>query len=446
MLKEQQIISERQEHKNDSTRIGIMTRWLSGIAFLICGLLPLMGSAQDSWQQSGFPSTGYIGQPGPPGGWGDPYAQLRPGYDDGRERKIAAILSGPVQESWIRFELLHWRIKGADDTLIGAPVAPEVDGTPFDLTARDRSRRLQALDRVTGARPQTFAVVPRIGDSEEPGQTGFRGSFGIPTTVGDFEFNGFVLEEYNETVRVSPFIDNIGIQSASLIGAVSLLNDGVVVNDTMILFNQGLNVNHTTSLYGFEANLVNLAFTPNVDVEIRPIIGVRYLNLEDNLNISGTDIPDAVNDPTNILNHRISSSAQNHIFGPQVGFRASSKMRRFTLGTDVKLLLGVNRVQDQVRTEQIFTMDELPQTDSNEHTEFAPTFDFSVYGKFAASDHINLLISYQALVGARYSRSYDTIRYNAPAAVNDPPDITAQDGLSKFYAHGLTLGLEIIFP
>ena len=423
-----------------------MTRWLSGIAFVIVGLLPLAGNAQDSWAQSGFPSTGYIGQPGPQHGLGPNYAQLRPGYDDGRQRKIAAILSGPVQESWVRFELLHWRIKGADDSLVGAPVAPDIGGTPFDLTGVDRDRRLQALDRVTGARPQTFAVVPSIGGAEEPGLSGFRGSFGIPTTFGDFEFSGFALEKYDETVRVAPFTETLAFQTSTLIGAVTLLNDGVVVNDTMILFNQGLSVTHETNLYGFEANLVNFAFTPNVDVEIRPIIGVRYMNLQDTLSIAGSDIPDAINDPTNILDHRISSSAQNHIFGPQVGFRAATKMSRFTLGTDVKLLLGINRVQDQVRTQQIFAMDELPRTDTHEHTEFSPTFDFSVFGKFEASEYVNLMISYQAIVGARYSRSYDNLSYNAPAAVNDPPAIGAQDGLSKFYAHGLTLGVEIVFP
>lgn len=425
-----------------------MTRWLSGIAVLIVGFLPSVGLAQGPWPQSGFPATGYIGDAnpgGPPSAWGDPYAQLRPGKMDSRSRKLAALMAGPSQDAWIRFDLLHWRIKGAEDQLVGAPVAPNASGVDFSLDGIPPNR-LGAIDRVTGARPLTFIVVPRIGDTEEAGLAGFRGSFGVPTSVGDFEFNGFIMEEHDQSVQLTPFQSFTPQQPGLLIGAVTLLNDGNIVNDTMLLFSEVLNVNHTTNLYGFEANLVNFAFTPNVGIEIRPIVGVRYMNLEDRLLITGTDIPDPLNDPTNILNRRIMSRAQNHIIGPQLGFRASSKMKRFTLGTDLKFLFGINRVQDQVSTDQIFSMTEVATLDTSDHTEFAPTVDFAVYGKFEATEHINFTISYQALVGAGYSRSYDTIDYNAPASVNDPPIIDTREGLSKFYAHGLTLGVEIVFP
>lgn len=437
-----------------------MTRWLSGIALVVCGLLSVTGQAQDSWPQSGFPSTGYIGAPGSGpsqqnvwgeggyyGGGSDPYAQLRPGQGYESDRRLGALLGGPVRESWVRFDVLHWSIKGADETLLGAPVAPDTVGTPYDLSGQDRSRRLQALDRITGARPQTFGVVPTLGQSEESGIVGFRGSFGIPTVIGDFEANGFVFEEHNETVKVTPFTDSFAFQNLSLIGAVTMTNDGVIVNDTMILFSEGLKAAHNVDFYGFETNLVNLPFTPNSSLLIRPIVGFRYLNLRDQLTISGQDVPDPLNDPTNVLNHYISSRSQNHVFGPQIGFRAESQMaQRFTLGTDFKLLFGINRIQNRVNTEQIFTMTELPQEDTTEVTRFAPVVDFSVYGRLKAHEYVNLMISYQLLVGDGFSRSYDTINYDASSSVTDPPQIRSKNSLDTFYAHGLVLGVEIVFP
>lgn len=439
-----------------------MTRWLSGIVVMFLGILPSAGLAQEAWSQTGFQNTGYLGSPqtgvAPAGHWGgahynphdgSAYAQLRPQSRPGLfspDSRLGSYSQSVLSQGWVRFDVLSWKIKGADSTLVGAAVAPDVSGIPFDLTGTDRTRRLQALDRVVGARPQTFAVVPTIGDAEENNLTGFRGSFGIPTTFGDFEGSGFVLEEYNESVRVDPFVDSFSIPAETLIGAVSLLNAGAVNNDTMILFSEGLNVSLTTNLYGFETNFVKHAFTPNVGLQIRPLAGIRYINMEEKFQISGTDLPDPINQPGFILNHRIDSNAQNQILGPQIGFRVESDHQRFTLGTELKLLLGFNRVQDRVATQQIFSMMEEPTSDTDENTRFSPVLDFSVYGRLKATEHINFLISYEALVGSGFSRAYDNIYYNAPGPVTDPPLITTQNQLSNFYAHGLVVGVEIIFP
>ncbi|QDT32280.1 BBP7 family outer membrane beta-barrel protein [Thalassoglobus polymorphus] len=439
-----------------------MTRWLSGIVLVISSFLPLAGFAQGQYPQSGFQNTGYLGSPGPSqqyagmgaggyyrGGQGGPYAQLTPddnGWMFGPDTRLGNILSNKVNKAWVRFDVLHWEIRGADDTLLGAPVAPNAAGVPYDLSGQDRQRRLDAQDRILGARPQTVAVVPRIGEAQESGLNGFRGTFGIPLTIGDFEASAFVLEEFNDLVKVDPFVDNFAFQNTTLIGAVTLLNNGVVNNNTMILFSEGMRASLTTNIYGIETNLIANPMTPNASMLIRPIAGFRYLSMEEKLSISGQDIPDPLNDPTTILDHRINSLSQNHIFGPQVGFRAESKIKRFTLGTDFKFLFGINRLQDQVNTAQIFTVDELPVTSTDENTRFAPMIDFSVYGKYQATENLNLVLSYQLLAGTGFSRAYDNIDYNAPASVNDPPIIGTRNELSNFYAQGLVVGIEFLFP
>ncbi len=436
-----------------------MTRWLSGI-ILIFGILSTTGFSQGPWPQSGFQNTGYLGAPppshpgswapssyGPPGG-GGANAQLVPGNGGwlGPEARIGSLIGNNASRSWIRFDFLHWDIKGADGTLTGAPVSPQTDGTPYDLTAIDRLNRLPAEDRINGARPQTFAVVPRVGQAEENGLNGFRGTIGIPTTAGDFEASAFVLEEFNQTIHTAPFVDNFNFQTQLLIGAVTLLDDGQVSDNVMILFNQGMTTSLTTNIYGLETNWINNPFTPNVGITVKPIVGIRYLNFKEQLSISGSDIRAPLTNPNEILNHRINSLSQNHIYGPQVGFRAEGRRKRFSYGTDFKFLFGLNRISDQVETAQIFDIDELPQVDTHDKTRFAPIVDFSVYGKYHATDYLSFLISYQLFAGSGFSRAYDTINYDAPSSVNDPPTIGTRNNLSTFYAHGLTLGMEIILP
>ena len=439
-----------------------MTRWLSGVILLALGVLTTVGQAQGPYPQPGFQNTGYLGaspQPysgswptrpnGPPVG-GGLHAQLVPGQGGGwlsPGTRLGSLITRTPNQSWVRFDYLNWTIKGADRTLVGAPVALQADGTPIDLSGVDRANRLIAVDR-SGASPRlnTFGVVPRIGQSEENGLNGFRGTVGVPTTAGTFEANAFVLEEFDQTITINPFVDMFNFTSNTLIGAVTLLENGVAVDDTMILFSEGMRTSFSTNIYGVEANWIKPPFTPNVGLTVQPILGVRYINFRDRLSVTGSDIPDPINAPTVILNHQISSFSQNHIVGPQVGFRAETRRNKLTIGTDLKFIFGINQISTQVKTAQIFSVTELPRTVTDDRIRFAPVVDFSVNGKYQIRDNISVLVSYQLIAGGSFSRAFDNIDYNASSAVNDPPLIGTRNRTSSFYAHGLTLGMEILLP
>lgn len=451
----------------DSTGIGIMNRWLSGIVIFICSVVTTAGVAQVPLLHVSGESPGTAKRADlsladdfvlPILGHHNHYsgissvdrAQLVPDerhWAFGPESRLGSLWNQGPGDVWVRFDLLHWRIKGADNTRIGAPVGPsDPFGTPYDLTGRDRLRRLNAIDRISGPRPESHAIVPFIGSSEENGLNGFRGTFGIPTTVGVFEGSGFVLEDFQDRVIINPTLDSFVIPPSTGIGAITLLSNGNVVSDAMVLFSEGLQVRHATRIFGFETNWVNNPVRPNVGTTLQPIVGFRYISFEDNLQIRGSDIPDP-NDPFTVLDHRINSRAENHIFGPQIGFRAESQIRsRFSLGTDLKFMFGFNRFADQVSTSEIFSETELPRVETNEGTRFAPIVDFSVYGRFQATQNMSLLIAYQMLAGGGFSRSYDSIYYNSSASVTDPPRIGVRSSHTSFYAHGINFGLEILLP
>ncbi|MEW4489490.1 BBP7 family outer membrane beta-barrel protein [Thalassoglobus sp. JC818] len=439
-----------------------MTRWLTAQVLLISGLLPMVGYAQDQW----MPPQAYgvsHGEAMPPGHY--PMGSPPPEYWDGGEAcppssplyadlfpkercdfyrgdsDSRLLIESTLRNTWIRYDYLNWGI-GGDNTRLGAPVLPDPINGPFDLSGRDRDHRLNAQDRVTGLRPFTTVIVPKIGDTEHSGLNGSRLTVGVPMSIGELEANIWILEEAEEVERVVPFNDMIvpGLNDFQ-IGAITLLEAGQLSNSTMILFSESYRASLATRVWGTEFNMVCNPLTPNVGIEVRPILGIQYINLSEDLLIAGQDVPD----PGTILNHRIDSHTQNHVFGPQVGVRFVSQIKRLTLATDAKFLFGVNRIENELGTRQLFAADETPRNLDDARTRFAPTFDFSVSAKCQATKNLSMFIAYELLVGGGYARAYDSLYYNSAAGSSDPPAITIDDSVDNFYAHGLVLGVELAF-
>jgi len=431
----------------DSTRIGNMRRWIFSIIVTSIGLLPCMGFAQGPWdapavQQAGFHQYGR--QPGP--GWhqqSDPNTMYQLLPDDRHlgsrnSDQFNRTLSATVSKSWIRFDYLMWDIKDFDNTLVGAPTLNE-----FDLTGRDFANGLPAVG-IDGARVLTRAVVSDLGELAPNSLNGFRGTIGIPTKVGSFEADAWVLEDADEGFSVQPFSDLGTIVPTMRIGAVTLLDDGARSDDTMILFSEGMRIRSAVRTFGTEANWIAKPIHPNVGLEISPIIGFQYLRMQETLRIAGSDIADPILAPLDILNHRISASSMNHIYAPQLGFRAKAEFWKLTLGADTKLLFGINRYKDRVATSQIFSLTELDRKEEDEHTRFAPTLDLSLYAKMQVNDHLSFRVGYDLLYGAGYSRAHENISYDSSASATDPPEIGLDGNLTNFYVHGLTLSGELL--
>jgi hypothetical protein len=157
-------------------------------------------------------------------------------------------------------------------------------------------------------------------------------------------------------------------------------------------------------------------------------------------------IPPDINDqeqPDQILDHRIRSRAHNHVFGPTVGMRATTKeFWRVTLGADTRFFIGINRTLNAVSTQQIYEVDEEPGREEETMTRFAPMMDLSLYARLRLTDHFRMQVGYELLFGAGFSRAFDNIRYNS---VGTESDIGLDSRRSNFYAHGLTIGGEWLF-
>jgi hypothetical protein len=414
-----------------------MTRWTTGILVALSTLLPVLVHAQE-WSPP--PPAGF--NPGP-----GLYAQLLPDshlfYDNDSRCDLTAREA--FAGSYMRLDWINWNITGADRALLGAPVpANPVTGLPYDLTgqaalnAQIPKSPLPAVDTIT-TRTQTFAVVPTIGDQWE-NQNGLRGTLGIPTNAGTFEVEALYLAKVNNEVSQPPFQDT-QIPVRTFIGATTLLLNGAPSNTSMILYSESYAARQQTSFFGTEGNWIFNPFVPNIGMTVSPILGFRYIRVNDTLHISGVDHPTS----TTTLNHDISSRDLNDIFGPQIGLKFASTVGRFDFGAETKFVIGLNRVRSTVTTSQIYSATENDRSDEDSRTRFCPIFDLSLSARYHFTDHLSAYIGYDLLVGSGFYRAYDTIDYNSPTSTSNPALIGFRPNPSNFVAHGLSVGGELTF-
>lgn len=432
-----------------------MKFWTTGIFMALGALFPTLAFSQDPWGAYGAPAGGYYdpahsGMACPP----SVYEQLLPERGDlydGNSR-FGLTFREAFAESYVRLDYMHWFIKGGNGALLGAPVAPSIPGTPPpDLTGNDRNNMLPANDPITGLLPATSVIVPSL-DNHFDNVNGLRGTIGIPTEVGTFEAEIFYFEQKNNTIRIDPFVDTQSPSSSTTtIAGTTLLVNGNLSPNRMILYNAGYEAIQRTSFWGSELNWIYKPFTPNVPVEVSPILGFRYLSLDETLTISGTNIQSS----TVTLNHLISSMARNNIYGPQLGLKAATMLGpRMEVGLETKFVAGINSLDEYVKTQEIFNPTtstdpnqtlEAPRNITNSTIQFSPIFDLAVTGKFQVSPHFKLFASYEFLLGANFQRAFDNIYYDSPSSVTSPPTIRLKSDNSSFMAHGFAVGGEFVF-
>ncbi len=410
-------------------------------------MLPATGVAQGPIQPAsfGYPGgsygpSGYVSEPGcpscGPGGCNtcpDTIYELLP--DDRfshRDAEAMAAFSSAFEHAYVRFEYLNWTLDDPGRGIVGAPRASGGERDLFNAVNPVSqvvvgSARLTTLDSVSQTR-----------------NNGVRGVFGLPTRIGLFEAGVSALERSDSKLSDAQFTDFLTL--TTVFPAVTLLNNGTPSDTTMILFSEGLNVQLASRFFATEANFIMHPLTPNQPLSIQPLFGFQYISFWDNFDVFGTDIdPQDVTDPTDdiVLNHRISSRADNDIYAPQVGVRVEFKHEFFTLGATPKFMMGLNRHNDRVSTDQIFSATEGVRTTEEASTEFAPGLDLSVYGKLHLGKHLSLFVSYQLYYLDSISRATDNVIYDS---INgNQPNIVLNGRQEGVFVDGVTVGGEFRF-
>lgn len=352
------------------------------------------------------------------------------GMDPYMDLGIAETLS----RTWIRTDLLLMTFQEPNTNYIGATpvVIPPNTYNPAAL--------FPAVDRISGARESQEGKLVTLGNVDNRSIPGLRVTMGIPTQMFTLELSGFMLGQANSNLFFPVTLDTstFGVSADSVLPAISLQREGAPTTLDYFYFDQGMTVNSSNDIQGTDAKFVMGAVTPNVNVEVFPLIGFNYFHFGNRLSITGEDLATSTN-------HMVLSRSNNQVFGPEIGLRMENRNKWFTLGFEPKFTFGINRMTGRVSSSQIFTPTEADINLIESKTRFAPMIDLMAYTHIRMSENCNLNIGYQFMAMAGASLSDQNIIWKSSNSVTGPPLIGIQQDTHSFWMHGLNLGLEVTF-
>ncbi len=343
-------------------------------------------------------------------------------YGEGPDQNL--FIRDLMTDAWCRFEYLNWTIQPPENELLGAQMLTE-----------DPRGLFPAVDRVTGVRPLEFSFVPDTEEFDLRTLNGLRATFGLPTRAGTLEVSSFVLQTGSHDLTIAPRFDPINL--ILIYPAMTLLDNGVPSDTDMILFDTSYNAELRSQMFGADASFVLGPYEPNVPLLVKPTIGVKYVQFYEDFSVRGEDFATGTN-------HVISAKGHNNFVTTTCGLRFEAHHEFLTLGFEPKLMLGINRHEDSVRTQEIYDPTEAPNLTGEEDTDFAAGLELQAYAKIHVNEHFTIFGGYNALFLSEVARPFDLIRYN-DAGLANPPDIVFEAKRESMTTHGLTVGGEFYF-
>ncbi|MGE3314570.1 MAG: BBP7 family outer membrane beta-barrel protein [Planctomycetaceae bacterium] len=404
---------------------------------------------------SGYPAAGggYYAPEGPVVDDGMVIEHTGLDYDDGElaETPIEVAIKRALSSTWVRFDYLHWHIQNPGDTLVGASTTDIGDGYLTQYYPLNGNRFF----------PDEYFRDFDLGPIGLRDISGVQTTIGLPTTVGTFELSGFILQQGSDEVIArdlpgtgssSIFDSFIGEfqfgDSAPLSNGITTTINGqtVPVQDAAFLrYNTAFKNRYTSDVWGAEFNWVRDGLEPGEGFKFRPLLGFRYLAIQEQMRIEGTDIR-TVSGDTVIIQDKVSVENFNNIYGPQVGFRTELVHRWFTIGAEPKLMVGANNFLGSMRTSDLYG--DGPVNRKDRTSEWSVVGDLDAYAKIPLNDIFSLYVSYNLTVASDVARPGDNARYDV--LIDDSDNATnnfhIEDDTKAFRLEGYTVGIEIIFP
>jgi hypothetical protein len=372
-------------------------------------------------------------QPGPANrSWDNVSGNPDSGWDY-ENTPLDEFLGDVARNSYVRIEYLNYAFKNPSDRLLGSPILSQVDpSVPFPVTD-------------TGGQPAGEARVPTTGDLQYPDAQGIRGTLGIQLIGGTLEANIF----YFSPAEDRSFIDRLGDQSTNnplnpleppQFLATSTLTNGQLGNN-LLIYDDSFTSTTKAELWGSEANFIFDAYLPEPMFQLRPMVGFRYINFNEELHQVGVfDQQDQLVTP---LVSQISSYSENSIYAPQIGLRAEMVSRWLTLGIEPKLAAGINVYETSVVTQGFANGDPIIRTTASGE-KFSFVGELSLYARLHIRQNFALTVGYQATVMDQIARPHSSILYNDNGAAADPAIVT-RPSHERFDFGGINVSGEFRF-
>lgn len=220
-------------------------------------------------------------------------------------------------------------------------------------------------------------IISRSSDFEFRDNNGVRGTIGVPLSGATWETDAFVLNQHSDQ---------------------QLQTGG----------------KWTGGLWGAESNIVFDSRYSGPGIQVKPLIGFRYVNLEETLNFPRAFV----------------ANLQNNHYGPQVGLRGELVHPWATIGATVTASLSYNTYKARLQT---------PAFIDENGTKFAPTAELSTYAKVNVSESFSLFVSGNWLWMDNAARPSDAVVVQLDIPRLNP-------AFNDVLVYGISVGGEIILP
>ncbi|MFO0428899.1 MAG: BBP7 family outer membrane beta-barrel protein [Planctomyces sp.] len=363
----------------------------------------------------------------------DHHVQGRPQlWDD--QQPVEWFLGEVAKRSWIRAEYIHWRTNGPGSGTAGAPLT--------GITARNG--QFTASDNLNGG--ISTGIAELLDDSllQLRDGSGARATWGVDLNGAQMEWNLFGTEDVRDSLVRDPIRNfrpgALGVgNSFSPNVALPLLNGGAVSdvngNPNLLIFDDSVNAAASSQIWGSEMSFLTNPYVPGEGAHWQWLGGFRYTNVDEGYSIRGVyDNGGALADRVTTIN----STTENHVYGPEVGARASIVHRWFTLSATPRVAFALN---DHTATVVADPLGLGATTTKMSEIDFCAVTQVSFTGEVHLNSKFSLYGGYDFLWMPQLARAGDTIQYDSTAGGGGfVPNISVLDELSGYLVRGLSVG------
>jgi hypothetical protein len=221
------------------------------------------------------------------------------------------------------------------------------------------------------------------------------------------------------------------------VAITSTLINGSDAGSHLFLYNQSYTVNYQTQLWGGEANYL-MDGSPAEIFQWLPLVGARYINLTENMNIFGSFL-DRFNPGSAPLNTTIGSHVINNLWGGQFGVRGQVVTKWLEFGATPKLLFLGDTSAQTVSAVNFTVPNNGYVADSSTITKFTFGAEVNGFVNVNLTQAFSVRMGYTALWINQVSRAYKNVYYNDTGA---GPPVSLQTVLHDIFIHGFNFGCE----
>lgn len=344
------------------------------------------------------------------------------------ERPLESFFKQSVRGASFRLDYLLWSTDEPGEHFLGAPTALTTDPrTPFGVLARDSGNQLPLE-----------AILPNTENLSLNDTNGIRGIFSIPIGDDELRINAWALAQATDEIDLfTP--DNVFITTTTF------TNNQVAATSTN--YDQYRAV-YESQMWGGGINYVFGDPMARGNLLWKPLVGFRYLNVQEEFNQVGR-VVNEVGDPTHTA--LIHSRTSNNIYGPSVGVELALEQPWFTFTVTPQVTFGLNDYSTVVRSSGIVSSADPAVFNQDEHVDFSAIFQVGAYFQLHVTENVTVFAGYDLIYASHVSRPVENIFYNerrrvVGGALVEQGDVRLSRTITDIATQGLTVGVVFQLP